>query len=45
MRLAFTYIAVGAFGAIGAVTLWEGNYRVGVATVCLAVANGLLLIP
>jgi hypothetical protein len=44
MRLVFTYLAVSAFAAIGVVTLIEGNYRIGAATICLAVANGLLLI-
>jgi hypothetical protein len=43
MRIALTYIAVIAFALIGVVSFAEGNVRVGVATVCLAMANGLLL--
>jgi hypothetical protein len=45
MRMIFTYTAVIAFGLIGVVSLWEGNLRIGVATLALALANGLLLIP
>lgn len=44
MKLLFIYISVGGFAAVGIVALYEGNMRVGVATICLAVANGLLLL-
>jgi hypothetical protein len=44
MRLVLTYIAVIAFALIGVVSLVEGNFKIGVATVCLALANGLLLL-
>ncbi len=44
MRLLFTYIAVGAFAVIGIIGLSEGSLKVGVATLCLAAANGLLLL-
>ncbi len=44
MRMLATYVAVISFALIGVIALTEGNMRVGVATVCLAVANGLLLL-
>jgi hypothetical protein len=44
MRITLTYIAVIAFALIGIVGLVEGNYKIGVATMCLALANGLLLL-
>ncbi len=44
MRLLATYIAVGAFAMIGIFGLLEGEFKIGVATLCLAAANGLLLL-
>jgi hypothetical protein len=44
MRVILTYIAVLAFALIGVVGLFEGNLKIGVATLCLALANGLLLL-
>lgn len=44
MRAILTWVAVIAFSLLGAVSLWEGNLRVGVATCCLGLANGLLLL-
>lgn len=44
MRTALTYIAVISFGLIGVVALTESNWKVGVATIMLSVANALLLL-
>ena len=40
----FTYIAVLAFAGIGVCALCEQQWAVGVATICLSVANGIFLI-
>jgi hypothetical protein len=44
MRIVLIYIAVVAFALIGVVGLVEGNLKIGVATLCLALANALLLL-
>ena len=44
MRIACIYLAVGAFILLGLLDIASGNSRQGVASICLAVANGLLLI-
>lgn len=44
MRVVLTYIAVVSFALIGVVALAENNIKVGVATICLGVANALLLL-
>jgi len=44
MRVILTYIAVVSFALIGVVAFTEHNYKVGVATLALALANGLLLL-
>jgi hypothetical protein len=44
VKLIFTYIAVASFALIGVVAFAEHNYKVGVATIMLAVANALLLL-
>lgn len=44
MRIVLTYIAVVAFALIGVVAFTEGNAKVGIATLALALANGLLLL-
>jgi hypothetical protein len=44
MRVTLTYVAVIAFALIGVVALAENNVRVGIATLALALANGLLLL-
>lgn len=43
MRTALIITAVGAFALLGVEALMNGDYRVGVASICLALANGLLL--
>jgi hypothetical protein len=44
MRATLTWIAVIAFALIGVVGFTEGNPRIAAATICLAVANALLLL-
>jgi hypothetical protein len=44
MRLACIYLAVSAFVVLGVIDVASGNHRQGVASICLAVANGLLLL-
>ena len=44
MRLTFTYIAVASFALIGVCAMFEREVAVAVATICLAVANGIFLI-
>jgi len=44
MKIALTYIAVVSFALIGVVAFTEQNYKVGVATIMLAIANALLLL-
>lgn len=44
MRIVLTYVAVVAFALIGVTALAENNLRIGVATLMLAGANGLLLL-
>jgi hypothetical protein len=44
VRIGLTYIAVVSFALIGVVGLAEGNLKIGVATLCLALANALLLL-
>lgn len=42
-RAVLIVIAVGAFAALGLEAMMGGDYRVGIASMCLALANGLLL--
>lgn len=44
MRVACVYLAVGAFVVLGTLDVAAGALRPGVASICLAVANGLLLL-
>lgn len=44
MRVACVYMAVAVFMAIGVLDIAAGHPRPGVASICLAVANGLLLL-
>lgn len=47
LRTVFTYVAVISFGLIGVTALLEGGKNavlVGVATICLSIANGIFLI-
>lgn len=44
MRVVCVYVAVAAFVGLGALDIAVGNMRPGVASICLAVANGLLLL-
>jgi hypothetical protein len=43
VRVALVFTAVLAFAGLGVVDLLYGNWRVGVASICLAGANALLL--
>jgi hypothetical protein len=43
VRVACVYLAVGAFLVLGALDIAGGNWKPGIASICLALANGLLL--
>jgi len=44
MKIALIYIAVISFALIGVVAFTEHNYKVGMATIMLSIANALLLL-
>lgn len=43
MRVVLLGMALGGFAGLGAIDIAAGNARVGIASLLLAVANGLLL--